>query len=138
MLWRKSEKEALLRMGTINPFYRNIEQLLSQGPFAIDEYQREYGWSKENIEQLLADLLTQFKNSYKTGDRTDAVAAYGDYFLGSIIVGKRENTKFLIDGQQRVTSLTLLLIYLHRLVKEKEDLFRVATVGLVDLHGPFW
>ena len=37
------------------------------------------------------------------------MSAYDDYFLGSIIVSKRDNKNYLIDGQQRVTSLTLLL-----------------------------
>ena len=37
-----------------------------------------------------------------------------DYFLGSIIVTKRGNKNYLVDGQQRITSPTLLLIYLYR------------------------
>ena len=41
-------------------------------------------------------------------------ASTPDYFLGSIIVTKRGNKNYLVDGQQRVTSLTLLLIYLYR------------------------
>lgn len=44
---------------------------------------------------------------------------YGEYFLGSIIVSKRNNKRFLIDGQQRVTSLTLLLIFLYRAATER-------------------
>ncbi len=42
------------------------------------------------------------------------VSGYEDYFLGSIIVSKRGGKSYLVDGQQRVTSLTLLLIYLYR------------------------
>ena len=39
---------------------------------------------------------------------------YGHYFLGPVIICKRNGHKFIIDGQQRLTTLTLLLIYLYR------------------------
>ena len=41
------------------------------------------------------------------------MAEYGRYFLGSVIVSDRDGLKSIIDGQQRLTTLTLLLIYLH-------------------------
>lgn len=101
-------------MGAITPHYRTIQQLLQSQSFAIDEYQREYKWEKKNVDELLSDLLEKFKGSYREGHSTQAVSSYGEYFLGSIIVSKRGGKNFLIDGQQRVTSLTLLLIYLYR------------------------
>jgi uncharacterized protein with ParB-like and HNH nuclease domain len=48
------------------------------------------------------------------------VSNYENYFLGSIIVSKRNGRSYLIDGQQRVTSLTILLIYLYRISKDQE------------------
>lgn len=101
-------------MSAINPHYRTVQQLLQSQSFAIDEYQREYKWGKENIDELLSDLQAKFFAHYKIGDETTGVSAYGEYFLGSIIVSKRNNKNYLIDGQQRVTSLTLLLICLYR------------------------
>lgn len=102
-------------MSAITPHYRTVQQLLQSQSFSIDEYQREYKWEKENIDELLSDLQAKFFSHYKQGDETPAVSAYGEYFLGSIIVSKRNNGKnYLIDGQQRVTSLTLLLICLYR------------------------
>jgi len=105
-------------MSAINPHYRTVQQLLQSQSFAIDEYQREYKWGKENIDELLSDLQAKFYAHYKAGDDTTAVSTYGEYFLGSIIVSKRNNKNYLIDGQQRVTSLTLLLICLYRAAKE--------------------
>lgn len=105
-------------MSAINPHYRTVQQLLQSQSFAIDEYQREYKWGKENIGELLSDLQAKFYAHYKVGDDTTAVSTYGEYFLGSIIVSKRNNKNYLIDGQQRVTSLTLLLICLYRAAKE--------------------
>ena len=39
---------------------------------------------------------------------------YGHYFLGSVIISEKDNQKFIIDGQQRITTITLLLISLYR------------------------
>ncbi|MFV9456942.1 GmrSD restriction endonuclease domain-containing protein [Rhodococcus sp. NM-2] len=106
-------------MSSITPYYRTITQLLQSRSFAIDEYQREYKWERENIEELVSDLLGKFETSYREGDLPKKASEYADYFLGSIIVTKRSNKSYLVDGQQRVTSLTLLLIYLYRAAKER-------------------
>ena len=107
-------------MSTITPYYRTIAQLMQSRSFAIDEYQREYKWEQKNLEELLNDLLSKFETSYREGDSPKQAAEYADYFLGSIIVAKRGGKSYLVDGQQRVTSLTLLLIYLYREAKERE------------------
>lgn len=104
-------------MSAITPHYRSVQQLLQSQSFSIDEYQREYKWEKENIDELLSDLQAKFYSHYKPSDETTAVSGYGEYFLGSIIVSKRNGKNYLIDGQQRVTSLTLLLICLYRAAK---------------------
>ena len=104
-------------MSAITPQYRNVQQLLQNQSFSIDEYQREYKWEKKNIDELLSDLQAKFFSQYKPGDETTAVRNYGEYFLGSIIVSKRNGKNYLIDGQQRVTSLTLMLICLYRAAK---------------------
>ncbi|MBD2096819.1 DUF262 domain-containing protein [Trichocoleus sp. FACHB-591] len=115
-------------MSTITPHYRSVQQLLQSQSFAIDEYQREYKWEKENIDELLTDLRDKFLNCYQSGDGTQKVSTYEDYFLGSIIISKRNGKNYLVDGQQRVTSLTLLLIYLYNAAK-KQDL---AVVGRLE------
>ncbi|MEV4238017.1 DUF262 domain-containing protein [Nocardia sp. NPDC049737] len=101
-------------MSSITPHYRTITELLQSRSFAIDEYQREYKWECRNIQELLSDLLGKFETSYRDGDSPKNASEYADYFLGSIIVTQRGNKNYLVDGQQRVTSLTLLLIYLYR------------------------
>ncbi len=104
-------------MGAITPHYRTVQQLLQSQSFSIDEYQREYKWEKENIDELLSDLQAKFFSHHAAGHETSQVSSYGEYFLGSIIVSERNGKNYLIDGQQRVTSLTLLLIYLYRSAK---------------------
>ena len=115
-------------MSTITPHYRTVQQLLQTQSFSIDEYQREYKWEKENIDELLSDLQGKFFSGYKPGDDTKKISSYGEYFLGSIIVSKRNGKNFLIDGQQRVTSLTLLLICLYRAAQAK-NLQVIQTVA---------
>lgn len=105
-------------MSSITPHYRTVQQLLQSQSYSIDEYQREYKWEKENIDELLSDLLGKFSNSYQPDHSTKEVSKYGEYFLGSIIVSKRNGKSYLVDGQQRVTSLTLLLICLYRIAEE--------------------
>jgi hypothetical protein len=106
-------------MSSIMPHYRTV-QLLSNQQFAIDEFQREYKWERKQVDELLDDLQGKFAASHKTGDEPRKVAQYEEYFLGSIIVSKRDGKNYLIDGQQRVTSLTLLLIFLYREAESKE------------------
>ena len=106
-------------MSAITPHYRSIQQLLQSQSFSIDEYQREYKWEQKNIDELLSDLQAKFFSHYRPADETTAVSNYGEYFLGSIIVSKRNGKNYLIDGQQRVTSLTLLLICLYRAAQAK-------------------
>lgn len=107
-------------MSVISPHYRTIKDLLQSRSFAIDEYQREYKWDRKNLQDLLNDLLGKFFADHRPEHDTKEVTNYGEYFLGSIIVSQRGGKSYLVDGQQRVTSLTLLLIYLYRAAEAKQ------------------
>lgn len=91
-------------MSTITPHYRSVQQLLQSQSFAIDEYQREYKWEKENIDELLTDLRDKFLNCYQAGDETTKVSTYEDYFLGSIIISKRhgKTTWWMVNNASRL------------------------------------
>ena len=90
---------------------KSLKQLLQNTKYSIHYYQREYMWQRKHIEELIDDLTTEFLIYYKSGDDRIAVQDYGAYFMGSIVLAGRENA--IIDGQQRFSSLTLLLIYLN-------------------------
>lgn len=94
---------------------KNLKQLLQNTKYSIHYYQREYMWQRKHIEELIDDLTSEFLNNYKPGDERNAVADYGAYFMGSIVLAGRENA--IIDGQQRFSSLTLLLMYLNNRLK---------------------
>ena len=93
---------------------KNLRSLLGGAKFAIDYYQREYRWATKQVAELIDDLAEKFRDSYEPGDDRNSVENYGHYFLGSIIISDKEGRKFIIDGQQRLTTLTLLLIHMYR------------------------
>lgn len=93
-----------------------LETILTRGKFEVDYYQREYRWGRKQIEQMLMDFYDTFRQYYdpdKHGPPSE-VQSYGYYYMGSIICTS-ESTRKIIDGQQRLTSLSLLLIYLRNL-----------------------
>ena len=90
---------------------KSLKQLLQNTKYSIHYYQREYMWQRKHIEELIDDLTSEFLDYYHPGDDRRAVQDYGAYFMGSIVLAGRENA--IIDGQQRFSSLTLLLMYLN-------------------------
>lgn len=90
---------------TINVDKRSVKQLLETGKnkkFVIPEYQRPYAWSDEPI-QVLFDDLSEY--THNTNDDDEST-----YFLGTIVSYENENhEQEIIDGQQRITTLFLLL-----------------------------
>lgn len=73
----------------------DIESLLASRFFNIPRFQRPYSWDDENIQDLWDDVV---------GARGD------DYFIGSMVVYREGKQEFsVVDGQQRLTTITLLL-----------------------------
>jgi len=100
---------------------RKLFELL-QNKYIVDYFQREYKWGLKHLEQLLIDLEASFNTNYKNGDQiSDVVGRYNSYYLGPIVICEKGNIRSIVDGQQRLTSVTLLLIYLNNLQKTSED-----------------
>ncbi len=95
---------------------KNLKQLLMNTKYTIHYYQRGYMWQRKHVAELIEDLTDEFLTSYKAGDTREAVKSYGIYFMGSIVLAGRDNA--IIDGQQRLSSLTLLLMYLNNRLRE--------------------
>ena len=91
---------------TIEVNKQSVEALLGSGrekPFVIPEYQRPYAWTDEQVETLFEDLWEFTTTSGGTEHK-------GSYFLGSVVAYENEDgEQEIIDGQQRITSLFLLL-----------------------------
>jgi uncharacterized protein with ParB-like and HNH nuclease domain len=80
--------------------------------FEIPPYQRPYAWEVDQASELLSDLL----------DAMDTGSSGGVYFLGSIVLIKSPNSpqSKVVDGQQRLTTLTILLSILRDLTTDLE------------------
>jgi Protein of unknown function DUF262/Protein of unknown function (DUF1524) len=83
--------------------------------FEIPPYQRPYAWEKDQASALLTDLLEAMDNTQNGGV----------YFLGSIVLIKTPNDpqSKVIDGQQRLTTLTVLLSVLRDMTSDNEVKF---------------
>lgn len=74
-----------------------VSKIFNDVTYVIPIYQRNYAWSEKQIEQLIEDIES----------------SKGEYFLGNLIVDKKEQNVYeLIDGQQRLTTLYILKMYL--------------------------
>src|SRR5438309_29532 len=107
---------------------KTIRQLLSGAKYTIDYYQREYKWETKQLQELLDDFLEKFLEDYEPSHERSQVEKYGHYFLGSIIVSDKDGQKYIIDGQQRLTTLTLLLIFLHNLQQNRTEQVKVSEL----------
>lgn len=103
--------------------------LSSDYDFHIPDYQRPYAWQQEQAAQLLTDLLEALDRS-----------THEPYFLGSIVLVKEAGNpeSDVIDGQQRLTTLTILLSVLRDLTLDAElcsDLDRLVMEPGAKIRG---
>ncbi|MCX7165111.1 MAG: DUF262 domain-containing HNH endonuclease family protein [Rhodocyclales bacterium] len=84
--------------------------------FEIPDYQRPYAWTTEQAEELFNDLIAAMQDARRAG-------ATSQYFLGSIVLIKndREPKSFVVDGQQRLTTLTMLFSALRVVMTDAAD-----------------
>lgn len=88
-------------------------KLLFAEKFIVDFYQREYVWEKKQLEDLINDLSNAYLKCWSPEHTTQDVRGYDPYFMGEVVLSTKVNERSaIIDGQQRITTFTLLLIYL--------------------------
>ena len=94
--------------------------------YYIDIYQREYKWTDKNINTLLMDIQVNFE--LHSRDKTDPAEITADvkenfepYFLNTYLTHTTASDISIVDGQQRLTSLMLMLIKLYSIIKEIES-----------------
>ena len=102
-----------MSLDVFKPENLSIEQVFGNADsfYQMPEYQRPYSWDKERVEQLWFDLVEAYKN-YVEDPAVDS-----NYFLGSLVVVKNGQGYDVIDGQQRMTTLTILFCVLRDLDK---------------------
>ena len=107
---------------------KTVQTLLANTRYTIDYYQREYSWEDKQVSELLDDLSNSFMEDYEDTHDRYQVAQYGRYFLGSMIICEKDGQRSIIDGQQRLTTLTLILMNLHQMLEDSDQKGQVANL----------
>lgn len=112
-----------------------VRVLFTGRKYGLDYYQREYTWSDSQVTEMIDDLSTSFLEDYDKSDERSRIASYRPYFLGPIVTSSVKGTLFLVDGQQRLTTLTLLLIHLNHLATDVEGAENLAPLVFSQKFG---
>lgn len=89
----------------INCIDKDILGLLQSGFYKIPRFQRPYSWDKDNIEDFWNDTVVESPK---------------DYFIGSFVVFKTSNNAYgIVDGQQRLTTITIILCCVRDILLEE-------------------
>ena len=88
------------KLMSVNEVFNNVE-------YVVPIYQRNYAWGKDQIDRLIQDIR-------------DVLPDAESYYLGSLIVNQSGPNRYeVIDGQQRLTTLYLMSLYLDKQLKER-------------------
>ena len=93
--------------------------------FFIPSYQRPYCWEPDDAEALVEDVW----NSCKSGEK--------EYFIGSVICISREDGYEVVDGQQRLVTLTLIMAIMGRLEDKCDEMIRTDMKSRIFRIDPY-
>lgn len=115
---------------------KSVKELLSEGKdhqFVIPEYQRPYAWGDDEIQTLFDDLW-EFTTNGQGGSENN-----GTYFLGTVVAYENENKEQeIIDGQQRITSLFLLLRAIYTMLSNADTKTKEAENFIKQIEPAIW
>ena len=118
----------------INVNKQTVLQLLTSGqetPFVIPEYQRPYSWSEDEICTLFDDLWNFSIERYQPNGAKS-------YFLGCVVSYKENEERQIIDGQQRITSLFLLLRAIFAMLENGETKTDEVSHFIGEIEPAIW
>lgn len=92
------------RKEELKPKILSVKDVLSKKNLSIPDYQRTYSWSEKHVQQLLMDIKENYDIHQLKEDKK--------YRLGAVVVHKNNSSLDIVDGQQRLTTLTILLNFL--------------------------
>jgi uncharacterized protein with ParB-like and HNH nuclease domain len=113
-------------MNDVVPKRETIDGLFSNEQYHIDFYQRQYKWNDEPVTRLLDDVFRKFNEEYdkhKTSELStdcsqslrETIESYSWYYLNTCVINRVDGKLYVVDGQQRLTTLTLILMKLRHL-----------------------
>lgn len=107
---------------TFKPETKTIKEFFSKTIYFVPEYQRLYSWTDDPIIKLWDDFYEAYINK----------KSIENYFLGSIITVPADKGVDLIDGQQRITTLTILFATICEMYEVDEDFRKKYLAGADD------
>ena len=131
----------------VQPDKQNIDKLFSNTTYYIDFYQRQYKWTDEPVKRLLDDVFYKFNEEYKKHKDLSlpldqVISKYSWYYLNTYVTNLVDGKLYVVDGQQRLTTLTLILIKLKHLAKQfssqLDGWIGQKIVGLSGYKTDFW
>ena len=105
---------------SIIPKHITINELFGSAKYYIDFYQREYKWKKEHVLAVLSDIFYRFDLDYSPNiDTTEEnIGKFNWYYLNTFLTNIYDGRVFIVDGQQRLTTLIAIL---KALAKKLDD-----------------
>jgi len=135
----------------LKPYDRTISQIFNHIKYDVDFYQREYKWndslSYKPVSSLIKDIFYRFdleKYNPNTEIKPEYIASLEWYFLNSFLTNSVKGKKYIVDGQQRLTTITLILISLYHLSMKYNlqpfvtDKIKSLIVGNTEYGLIFW
>lgn len=131
----------------VSPDKQNLNQVFANTTYYIDFYQSQYKWDAVPVKRLLDDLFYKFNIEYARYKDNDIeleklVEKYSWYYLSTYVTNVIEGKRFIVDGQQRLTTLTLILIKFRHLASlfnsELKDWISSKIAGQSGFKKEFW
>lgn len=131
----------------ITPDKQNIDRVFSNTTYYIDFYQRQYKWNEEPVKRLLEDVFYKFNEEFLKHKDSDIplqqlVTKYSWYYLNTYVTNVIDGKLYVVDGQQRLTTITLILIKLKHLAEHFEsqtlDWIKSKISGQSGFTKEFW
>jgi hypothetical protein len=116
---------------SIHPNDYNLKQVLSEsGDLYVPWFQRNYTWDEDNIDELFQDIFDEYSwENIVESARTRTVLR--DYFMGAVMLcGQGDGRRMILDGQQRLTTLTMLLAWVLKKMSQHPALASLHTQGV--------
>lgn len=133
----------------VSPLNQNIDTLFSNTKYYIDFYQRQYKWDHIPVIRLLDDIFYKFTEEHKRFAQSSIpsdqiITKYSWYYMNTYVTNLDEesNRLYIVDGQQRLTTLTLILIKLYHQAdsfqSDLKDWIADKIVGRSGYKKTFW
>lgn len=116
---------------SIHPNDYNLKEVLSEsGDLYVPWFQRNYTWDEDNVDELFQDLFDEYSwENLVESARTRTPLR--DYFMGAVMLcGQGDGRRMILDGQQRLTTLTMLLAQVLKKMSQHAALASLHALGV--------